>query len=162
MTTERIAILAIRLLGIYYLKQGLVSAISVIPTFFKLVVSNNGCDPLLWFTYFSFIIPVIIGILLIIKPQLVTMGISYTKSDFDLGAIYQLILKIAGLMIVINSGRLLLVSLNSLQKNLSSGMMHDYMFYEVLNLVIQVCFIILGIVMYVKSKSISEKENITK
>lgn len=162
MTTERISILAIRLLGIYYLKLGLISAISVIPTLLKLVVSYNGFDALLWFTYLSFIIPVIIGILLIIKPQLITRGIPYTKSDFDLGAIYQLILKIAGLMIVINSGRMLLVGLNSFQKNLSSGMMHEYLFYEVLNLVIQLGFIILGIVMYVKSKSILEKGNITK
>lgn len=156
MTTKKVSNLAIRVLGIYLLETGSASAIGMIPPLFKSIYYNE-IQALAMITYILFLMPVIMGMLFIIRPQLVTRRITYINTDFDLDAIYQLTLKITGLLLVLNSGKMLFPGLNFLQKNLSTELMCDFLFYGGLDLVVQASLVLVGIVIYIKSKDISDR-----
>ena len=156
MTIKKLSNLAIRVLGIYLLATGSASAIAMISPLFKTIYYND-IHALAIITYILFILPVIMGILFIVRPQLITRHITYTNTDFDLEALYQLTLKITGLLLVLNSGKMLFTGFNLLQEGLFTKIMLDYLFYGGLDFIIQVSLIVVGIIIFIRSKAISDR-----
>ncbi|MBS7528481.1 hypothetical protein KHM83_17475 [Fusibacter paucivorans] len=144
MNIEKTAKLVIRMIGLYLLEQYLSTSISVMSQIFKAFYYNE-VHLLTLVTNLLFVSISVLGALMLVKPQIILKGIELPVLKIDFSGVDRLIMRISGILMLCYNGFQLIYALTSVYSN------QYFDHYIMLNLGIQVLYLLVGSVLIYKS-----------
>ncbi|MDH8676953.1 hypothetical protein QE109_02275 [Fusibacter bizertensis] len=157
MQTKKVLKMAVITLGIYFTYQ---SSLPLLLKFGSISIGGESKSNIDLFTIVSNLLVLIVGLILIIRPKLITKSIKYDEDEtnrfIDLFAIEQIIVKIASILLIMNNVQTSIFQAATINEYLSIGNYENQIIWMKMNILIRIALAIVGIIIYWKSYSISK------
>ena len=157
MQTRRVLNIAVTTVGIYFTYLSILTLLLKFGSFFTSGMSTYNMDKVAIIMNIALLL---FGLTLITRPMIITKSVKCreeeTNNNFDLSSIEQIIIKIMSILLIVYNFQVSLMQAASINDYLAMENYENHILWMKMNLIVRVILMIIGVIIFLKSYSVSK------